>query len=45
MPKIKDVDRVHQIYELVSNYTRNQWEYVNQKGFDFSNDNQLSEQE
>ena len=45
MPKIKDVDRVHQIYELVSNYTRNQWEYVNQKGFDFSNDNQLSELE
>tara|TARA_R100000655_G_scaffold13520_2_gene30527 strand:+ start:6197 stop:8494 length:2298 start_codon:yes stop_codon:yes gene_type:complete len=45
MPKLKDVDRVHQIYELVSNYTRNQWEYVNQKGFDFSNDNQLSEQE
>jgi hypothetical protein len=45
MPKVKDVERVHQIYELVSNRSRTQWEYVNQKGFDFSNDNQLSEEE
>jgi hypothetical protein len=45
MPKVNDVERIHQIYELVSNYSRTQWEYVNQKGFDFSNDNQLSESE
>tara|TARA_X000001382_G_scaffold317_1_gene453 strand:- start:1704 stop:4007 length:2304 start_codon:yes stop_codon:yes gene_type:complete len=43
--KNKKVDRIREIYNKSRNNTRAQWEYVNQKGFDFSNDNQLSEEE
>jgi len=42
---MKKVDRVLRIFELADSDSRAQWEYVNQKGFDFSNDNQLSEEE
>ena len=42
---MKKVDRVHKIFDLADGDSRAQWEYVNQKGFDFSNDNQLSEEE
>ena len=42
---MKKVDRVLRIFELADGDSRSQWEYVNQKGFDFSNDNQLSEEE
>ena len=41
----KKVDRIKQIFELADGEHRIQWEYINQKGFDFSNDNQLSEEE
>tara|TARA_Y100001973_G_scaffold106465_1_gene184551 strand:+ start:2060 stop:4399 length:2340 start_codon:yes stop_codon:yes gene_type:complete len=41
----KKVKRIREIYNKSRNNTRAQWEYVNQKGFDFSNDNQLSEEE
>lgn len=37
--------RVREIYNKVRSHTRAQWEYINQKGYDFSNDNQLTEQE
>ena len=45
MAKNKKVTRVHEIYNKSRTNSRAQWEFVNQKGYDFSNDNQLSEQE
>ena len=42
---MKKTDRVKRIFELADGDSRAQWEYVNQKGFDFSNDNQLTEEE
>ena len=41
----KTADKIHQLYRLVRNNTRAQWEYINQKGFDFAHDNQLTEEE
>ena len=41
----KKAERVKKIFELANGENRSQWEYVNQKGFDFANDNQLSEGE
>ena len=43
--KDKKAERVQRIFELSNGESRTQWEYVNQKGFDFSNDNQLTESE
>ena len=46
MPKIdKEAERIKKIFNRVNTRSRTQWEYINQKGFDFSNDNQLSEAE
>ena len=39
--KDKTAERVKQIFEYSKTDNRVQWEYVNQKGFDFANDNQL----
>ena len=41
----KKVDRVRKIFNQVNNSTRVKWEYVNQKAFDFANDNQLTNEE
>ena len=41
----KKVQKVKDIYNKTRTNSRSQWEYVNQKGYDFSNDNQLSQQE
>ena len=41
----KKVDIIRQIFQRANSSNRVQWEFVNQKGFDFSNDNQLSESE
>ena len=38
----KQADRAKQIYEYSKTDNRIQWEYINQKGYDFANDNQLS---
>ena len=38
----KMVEKVQQIYQYSKTDSRIQWEYINQKGFDFANDNQLS---
>ena len=38
----KQAARAKQIYESSKTDNRVQWEYINQKGFDFANDNQLS---
>ena len=43
--KDKNAARVKQMYELCNSTSRSQWEYINQKGFDFSNDNQMSAEE
>ena len=45
MAKDKKADRVRQIFNQTRTKTRAQWEYINQKGADFANDNQLSEAE
>ena len=47
MAKRKDkvAEKVKQIYEFSKTDNRVQWEYINQKGFDFANDNQLSHEE
>jgi hypothetical protein len=41
----KKAQRIHKLFESANSASRSQWEYINQKGFDFSNDNQLSEDE
>ena len=41
----KEAQRVRELFRNVTSATRNQWEYINQKGFDFANDNQLSQAE
>ena len=41
----KKASRCKKIFELSNGENRSQWEFVNQKGFDFAHDNQLSEQE
>ena len=43
--KDKKAERLKRIFELANGESRTQWEYVNQKGFDFANDNQLTESE
>jgi len=43
--KDKTAERVKILFNSVNNNNRVQWEYRNQKGYDFSNDNQLTEQE
>ena len=44
MSKRKDkiAERVNEIYQYSKTDNRIQWEYINQKGYDFANDNQLS---
>ena len=41
----KNAHRVKEIFELANGESRSQWEYINQKGCDFANDNQLTDQE
>jgi hypothetical protein len=41
----KTAARVRKLFNSCNQKSRAQWEYVNQKGFDFSNDNQLTEEE
>ena len=41
----KKAQRIHKLFESAESASRSQWEYINQKGFDFANDNQLSEAE
>ena len=43
--KDKKAERVKQLFNQVNSNNRVQWEYINQKGYDFSNDNQLTESE
>ena len=41
----KNAQRIHQMFDLANSASRTQWEYINQKGCDFSNDNQLTDEE
>ncbi len=41
----KVADKIRNLYDNANSHTRTKWEYINQKGFDFSNDNQLTENE
>ena len=45
MPKKKKADQIRELYNLSNNWTRSQWEYVNQKGYEFAHDEQLSRNE
>ena len=45
MAKTKRADEVRQLYKLSNNWTRKQWEFLNQKGFDFAHDEQLTQEE
>ena len=46
MAKIdKRVQRINDVFNSSRTEKRVQWEYINQKGFDFANDNQLTESE
>ena len=40
--KDKTADKIKQLFEYSKTDNRVQWEYINQKGCDFANDNQLS---
>jgi len=41
----KNAERIRQMFDLANSSSRAQWEYINQKGCDFSNDNQLTDEE
>jgi len=41
----KKPDIIRRLYNLANNWTRQQWEHINQKGYEFSHDEQLSEEE
>jgi hypothetical protein len=41
----KKSDNIRKLYNLANNWTRKQWEFVNQKGYEFSHDDQLSQDE
>ena len=41
----KTADKIKRIFEVSKTENRIQWEYINQKGYDFANDNQLSQEE
>ena len=47
MAKRKDkiADKVRNLFNKVNTRTRTQWEYINQKGVDFANDNQITDEE
>ena len=43
--KDKRAERIREIFNKTKTNSRSQWEYINQKGYDFSNDNQITAQE
>ena len=45
MAKKKKVDQIRELYNLSNNWTRSQWQFVNQKGYEFAHDEQLSSSE
>ena len=45
MAKKKKVDQIRELYNLSNNWTRSQWKFINQKGYEFAHDEQLSNAE
>tara|TARA_R100000781_G_scaffold107366_2_gene71575 strand:- start:1793 stop:4108 length:2316 start_codon:yes stop_codon:yes gene_type:complete len=45
MAKKKRVDEVRQLFNLANSWTRKQWEFINQKGYEFAHDEQLQKEE
>lgn len=45
MAKKKVADKVRELYKLANNQTRAQWQSVNQRGYEFAHDEQLSQKE
>ena len=45
MAKKKKVDQIRELYNLSNNWTRSQWQFINQKGYEFSHDEQLTYEE
>jgi hypothetical protein len=45
MAKTKKADEIRQLYNLANNWTRKQWEFINQQGYDFAHDEQLGQDE
>jgi len=45
MARKKRADEVRQLWNLSNGYTRKQWEFVNQKGYEFAHDEQLTKTE
>ena len=41
----KKAQKIKKIFELSNSENRSQWEYINQKGYDFAHDNQITEEE
>jgi hypothetical protein len=41
----KRADEIRQLYHLANSWTRKQWELINQKGYEFAHDEQLSKVE
>ena len=41
----KRVGEIRALYNLANNWTRKQWENVNQKGYEFAHDEQLTHEE
>ena len=39
------IRKVRQLFHLANNWTRKQWEHVNQKGYEFAHDEQLTQKE
>ena len=45
MARKKKADEIRQLYNLANNWTRQQWEHINQKGYEFAHDEQLNADE
>jgi len=45
MARKKRADEVRQLWNLSNGYTRKQWEFINQKGYEFAHDEQLTKLE
>ncbi|MBC8408747.1 MAG: hypothetical protein H8E12_08530 [Rhodobacteraceae bacterium] len=45
MAKKKSADQIRQLYNMSNSFTRKQWEQVNQKGYEFAHDEQLTQVE
>ena len=41
----KKVDQIRQLYNLANSWVRKQWENINQKGYEFAHDEQLTQEE